>query len=118
MQLENRLNKKVNIGLRLNPDIDTDSHAKISTGRKTDKFGIDFVQLPKICSLIKSLNNICLKGISCHIGSQIFELQIFENTFTRMKKGIEIFNSHNLEIKHLNLGGGFGISYDNSEKKF
>ena len=112
------LNKNVNIGLRLNPDIDGNTHDKISTGRKTDKFGIDFNQLSKICPLIESLNNIQLKGISCHIGSQIFELQIFKNTFIKMRKGVEILNSYNLKIEHLNLGGGFGISYDDTKKDF
>ena len=112
------LNKKVNIGLRLNPDIDGNTHDKISTGRKTDKFGIDFNQLTKICPLIKSFNNIKLKGISCHIGSQIFELQIFKNTFIKMKKGLEILNSYGLTIEHLNLGGGFGISYDDTKNNF
>ena len=95
------LSKNVNIGLRINPDIDGNTLDKISTGRKTDKFGIDFNQFSKICSLIKSLNNIQLKGISCHIGSQIFELQIFKNTFTKMREGIEILNSYNLNIEHL-----------------
>ena len=112
------LSKNVNIGLRINPDIDGNTLDKISTGRKTDKFGIEFKQLSKLCSLIKSLNNIQLKGMSCHIGSQIFELQVFNKTFTKMKEGLEILNSHNLNIEHLNLGGGFGISYDDNIKDF
>ena len=86
------LSKNVNIGLRINPDIDGNTLDKISTGRKTDKFGIEFKQLSKLCSLIKSLNNIQLKGMSCHIGSQIFELQVFNKTFTKMKEGLEILN--------------------------
>ena len=112
------LDKKINIGLRINPDIDSDSQEKISTGKKTDKFGIDFDQLSKACALIKSLSNIHLKGISCHIGSQIFDLPIFENVIAKMKKGIEKLSVYNLNIDHLNLGGGFGVSYDNREKNF
>ena len=111
-----RLNKKIFIGARLNPDIDSQSHDKISTGRKTDKFGITFNLLPDLCSEIKKLEQIQLKGISCHIGSQIHDIKIFEKIFSKMKKAAEIIINNNLSITHLDLGGGFGVVY-NEEKE-
>ena len=113
--IANSLNKKTNIGLRLNPDIDSQTINKISTGRKTDKFGIDFIQLQQACELIKTLENIKFNGLSCHIGSQIFEINIFKKTFLKMKQAIEILQSNNLKIDQLDLGGGFGISWDNNQ---
>ena len=111
------MKKKPRIGLRLNPDIDANTLDNISTGRKADKFGIDFIQLQEVCELIKSLDCIELTGLSCHIGSQIFDLKIFEKTFNKMKIAINILKSNNLNINHLNLGGGFGISYNDTQKK-
>ena len=110
------LNKKIFIGVRLNPDIDSRSYYKISTGRKIDKFGIDFDLLPDICSQIKELEQIQLNGISCHIGSQIHDIKIFEKVFYKMKKATEIIKDNNLSIDHLDLGGGFGVVY-NKEKE-
>ena len=111
------LNKKPRIGLRVNPDINANTLDKISTGRKTDKFGIDFDQLYRACEILKSLKNIKFEGLSCHIGSQIFDINIFEQIFKTMKQAVEIFQSNNLPINHLNLGGGFGIAYDNTQKQ-
>ncbi len=110
------LNKKIIIGIRLNPDIDSQSHYKISTGRKTDKFGIAFDLLPDLCSEIKKLEQIKLNGISCHIGSQIHEIKIFEEVFNKMKKATEIIKENDLSIDHLDLGGGFGVVYDDEKE--
>ncbi len=110
------LNKKIIIGIRLNPDIDSLSHHKISTGRKTDKFGITFNLLPDLCAKINKLEQIQLNGISCHIGSQIHDIKIFEKVFNKMKKATEIIKDNNLTITHLDLGGGFGVVY-NKEKE-
>ena len=111
------LNKKPRIGLRINPDINADILDKIATGKKTDKFGIDFNQLYLTCEILKSLNNIKFSGLSCHVGSQILEINIFERIFKKMKQAIEIFQSKNFPIEHLDLGGGFGIAYDESQNK-
>ena len=110
--IANSLGKNPNIGLRINPDIDSGTLDKISTGRKTDKFGIDFSQLQQTCELINTLKSIRLKGLSCHIGSQIFEINIFEKAFIKMKGAVEILQSNNLKIDQLDLGGGFGVAWD------
>ena len=117
LQLVNNISKKINkkpyVGLRINPDIHSKSLDKISTGRKNDKFGIDFNQLNVACEILKTLNDINFIGLSCHIGSQIFQIDIFKKIFEKMKEAIEIFESNNFKINYLNLGGGFGISYEN-----
>ena len=105
------LDKKVNVGVRLNPGIDAKTLDKISTGKKTDKFGITLDYLNEIISQVKSSTHINLKGISCHIGSQIHDIAIFEKVFTTMKKVATIFLSKDIHLKHVDLGGGFGVDY-------
>jgi len=111
-EVAKNLNKKINIGVRLNPNINANTLDKISTGKKTDKFGIGLEKLQEIILLIKSLNNIKLKGISCHIGSQISDINIFEKVFTAMKNAASLVLSNNIDLKHVDLGGGFFVNYD------
>ena len=111
------LNKKPRVGLRVNPDINAETLDKIATGKKTDKFGIDFDQLYGACEILKSLKNIKFAGLSCHIGSQILQINIFERIFKKMKQAVKIFQSNNLPIDHLDLGGGFGIAYNNTQNQ-
>ncbi len=115
--IANTINQQPRIGLRVNPDINANTLDKISTGQKTDKFGIDFDQIGKLCEILKSLKNIKLEGLSCHVGSQIFDINIFEKIFQKMQQAVKIFQSNNLPINHLDLGGGFGIPYNNTQKE-
>ncbi len=108
-------NKVTNIGIRVNPDIDSNTMDSISTGRKNDKFGIEINQIDKVIQKIDELKNLKLIGLSCHIGSQIFDLKIYKKLFEKMKKILEKFESNNIIIKNLDLGGGFGVDYDNSQ---
>ena len=78
-------NKIVDIGVRLNPDIDGETLSKISTGKKTDKFGIEIENIDKIIELVKTCKSLNLVGISCHIGSQISKIEAFKNN-TKTKK--------------------------------
>ena len=75
------LNKKPKIGIRVNPDINALTHKKITTGRKTDKFGISKNDLFSVAEIINNLKNINFSGLSCHVGSQIFSMNVFEKTF-------------------------------------
>ena len=86
------LSKKANIGIRVNPDINAETLDKITTGRKTDKFGITENLLPEVCEQIKKMRNLNFKGISCHIGSQIHNLKIFEEVFKKINKIINIID--------------------------
>ena len=116
--LANEKNKIVDIGVRLNPDVDGETLSKISTGKKTDKFGIEFENLDKIIKLVKSCKNLNLIGISCHIGSQISKIEAYKNTFSQMKMAADEFIESGINIKHVDLGGGFHVKYEESDPDF
>ena len=116
--LANEKNKTINIGVRLNPNIDGETLSKISTGKKTDKFGIEIDDIHEIISLVKNSSNLNLIGISCHIGSQISKIEAYKNTFVQMKKAADKFLSSGIEIKHVDLGGGFHVQYKNGQSIF
>ncbi len=109
-------NKKINIGIRLNPNIDGQTLDKISTGKKTDKFGIDTEKLDVINKVLKESNNVNLIGISCHVGSQIFNISVFAEIFHKMKINAQIFLDKGYDIKHLDLGGGLGVNYHQDQE--
>ena len=83
-------NKCVDIGIRLNPNIDGQTIDKISTG-KTDKFGIDTDKLQDMFQSLENAKNINLIGISCHVGSQIFNIKVFAKIFMKMKTNAQLF---------------------------
>jgi len=116
--LANEKNKIVDIGVRLNPDVDGETLSKISTGKKTDKFGIEFENLDKIIKLVKSCKNLNLISISCHIGSQISKIEAYKNTFSQMKMAADKFIESGINIKHVDLGGGFHVKYEDSDPDF
>ncbi len=116
--LANDKNKIVDIGVRLNPDIDGETLSKISTGKKTDKFGIEINNLDKIIELVKSCKSLNLIGVSCHIGSQISKIEAYKNTFYQMKKAADKFMQSGIRIKHIDLGGGFHVKYKGSDPEF
>ena len=105
------MKKKVNIGIRINPNIDAKTKKKISTGLETTKFGINLNDLKKAIKKIKNFKNINLIGISCHIGSQIFSLNVYEKLFKKMINIEKLFRKNKLIIKNLDLGGGMGFDY-------
>ena len=116
--LANEKNKIVDIGVRLNPDVDGETLSKISTGKKTDKFGIEFDNIDKIIKLVKSCKSLNLIGISCHIGSQISKIEAYKNTFSQMKMAADKFIESGINIKHVDLGGGFHVKYEESDPDF
>ena len=109
-------NKIVDIGLRLNPNIDGQTIDKISTGKKTDKFGIDTKKLANIFQVLEVSKNVNLIGISCHVGSQIFNINVFSEIFKKMKKNAQLFINKGYLIKHVNLGGGLGVTYQQNKE--
>ena len=109
------LDKIINIGIRINPDIDSQTLEKISTGKKSDKFGISINEINSIHAYLKKYTNLNLIGISCHIGSQIFNLDIFDKVFKTMKDVVNNFLQSGVSIKYLDLGGGIGVQYNNAD---
>jgi len=101
------------ISLRVNPNIDAGTHPYISTGLKENKFGIEVDQAITVYHLAKDLNNIEIKGVDCHIGSQLTEMSPFIEALDKLLILIDTLKDQGITIKHLDLGGGLGVPYDN-----
>ena len=112
-KLAKKLRKKVSIGFRLNPNVDAKTHKNISTGKAENKFGLSIKNFKVFLKTIKSLKNIKLDALSVHIGSQILNDTPFRKTLNVMSKLIEELK---LNLKYVDLGGGFGINYTDKEK--
>ena len=106
-----RLNKKASISIRVNPNVDPKTHPYISTGLKDNKFGLDEQNAISMYKIANELDSIEIKGIDCHIGSQITELQPFEDSIKKLLGLIDHLQSIGILIKHIDIGGGIGIQY-------
>lgn len=118
-RLSREYNKITDISLRIKPGVDAHTHDYIRTGQIDSKFGfaLENGEALEIVKKALSYENICLKELHCHIGSQIFEVEPFVDTAKIMMDFIaEIKNTLNYQIDELNLGGGFGIKYLESDK--
>jgi diaminopimelate decarboxylase len=102
------------IALRVNPDVEAGTHDKISTGRKEDKFGIDWTLAPGLYRKARGMPGIDPSGVAVHIGSQITSLAPFEAAFTRVRDLVVMLRADGIDIKHLDLGGGLGVPYDHT----
>ncbi len=104
-------NKNARVAIRINPDVDPKTHAKISTGHGETKFGVAMEEaLPLYRTAIK-LPGIEVQGVSVHIGSQLTELAPFAAAFARVRTFVEELKAEKIEIKTVDLGGGLGIPY-------
>ena len=111
--LAKKLRKKVSIGFRLNPNVDAKTHRNISTGKAENKFGLSIKNFKIFLKTIKSFKNIKLDALSVHIGSQILNDAPFRKTLNVMSK---LIRELKLNLKYVDLGGGFGINYTDKEK--
>ncbi len=102
---------KARVSLRINPDVDAKTHAKISTGRKEDKFGIPYARAREVLTEAASLPGLRVVGIDAHIGSQLTELQPFDNAFRLISDLVVDLRADGHVIEHVDLGGGLGIPY-------
>ena len=107
-----KMKKKAGIAIRVNPDVDPETHPHISTGLKENKFGIDIEKSREEYRQAQKLSNIDIKGVSCHIGSQVTKISPFIDALNRLKKLINLLREDGIEIRFLDLGGGLGITYD------
>ncbi len=103
------------IAIRVNPDVDPKTHAKISTGQKTTKFGVAMSQALATYQLAASLPAIDVKGVSVHIGSQLTNLEPFRQAFARVRAFVDELRTNGIVITRLDLGGGLGIPYGKEE---
>ncbi len=100
------------ISLRVNPDVDANTHPYISTGLKENKFGVSVDSAMCLYKQAAALENIQILGVDCHIGSQLTTIAPFIDALQRVLALIERLERHDITVQHLDLGGGLGITYD------
>ncbi|HET8964022.1 MAG TPA: diaminopimelate decarboxylase [Chitinophagales bacterium] len=110
-------NKTAKIALRINPNVNANTHKYITTGLEENKFGINIWELDMVVALLKELHNIRLIGLHFHIGSQITDLSTFKNLCVRVNELQTWFENHQLAIENINVGGGLGVDYHNPDEK-
>ncbi|MDQ0560920.1 diaminopimelate decarboxylase [Rhizobium mesoamericanum] len=103
--------KRAPVSFRINPDVDARTHAKISTGKKENKFGISWERARAVYARAATLPGIEVTGIDMHIGSQITELQPFEDAFKLLRELVGTLRADGHDIHHVDIGGGLGIPY-------
>ena len=113
--IASELGKKVGISMRVNPDVSPDVNPKIATGLRTAKFGISYEEIVPTYKEAAKLPYIVIKGIHCHIGSQILELSVFKEATEKMMRLVAELYSHGIELEFVDLGGGLGIAYEKAK---
>jgi diaminopimelate decarboxylase len=106
-----RVGQRASVSIRVNPDVDAKTHAKISTGKADNKFGITYLRASEVYARAAALPNIDVTGVDMHIGSQITELAPFEQAFKLMGELVVRLKSEGHNIRHVDLGGGLGVPY-------
>jgi diaminopimelate decarboxylase len=110
-QIAGEMGKVAPISLRVNPDVDAHTHPYISTGLKENKFGVSVDEAREVYKLAATLPHVRITGMDCHIGSQLTELQPFLDATDRLIRLIEQLQEDGITLKHLDLGGGLGVTY-------
>lgn len=103
------------ISLRVNPDVDAQTHPYISTGLKENKFGIPIASAPEVYRRAQTLPGLRIVGVDCHIGSQITEASPYLDALDKLIALIQGLRADGIELQHLDLGGGIGIRYAHEE---
>src|SRR5271154_1242642 len=101
------------IAIRVNPDVDARTHAKIATGKSENKFGVPISRARDVYAYARTLPGLSVQGVDMHIGSQITDLQPFDDAFALLAEFVQALRADGHEIQHVDLGGGLGIAYRN-----
>jgi len=109
-------NKIASIALRINPNVNANTHKYITTGLEENKFGINLWELEQVIELLKKFKNIKLIGIHFHIGSQITDITSFKTLCMRVNDIQSWFASHKITLENINVGGGLGVDYHEPDK--
>lgn len=112
-QIAKKHTKKVRVALRINPNVDANTHDNITTGLSINKFGISANDISEIIHKIDYYENLIIDGLHFHIGSQIEDLIVFRKLCNVVNYYQDLFIKNGIKINHLNLGGGLGIDYNN-----
>ncbi|MBO5456196.1 MAG: diaminopimelate decarboxylase [Muribaculaceae bacterium] len=115
-EIAKAMDKKANIAIRVNPNIDAHTHEYITTGLAENKFGINLEQLNEIINLVNSLDNVKLEGLHFHIGSQITETEPFVMLCQTINKLQDEYEALGIRFSTINVGGGLGIDYATPDK--
>jgi len=99
------------VALRVNPDVDANTHEKISTGKLENKFGIEWTRVHEVYAKAANLPGIKVRGLAMHIGSQLLDLQPFRDAYVRAGDLVAILRADGLSVEVLDIGGGLGIPY-------
>ena len=110
-EVAGRLGKVAPLSLRVNPDVDAKTHPYISTGLKENKFGVAFDEARELYRRAAALPNLAVKGIDCHIGSQLLDPSPFAEALDRILTLIDALAADGIALSHIDLGGGLGIRY-------
>ena len=110
-KISRQKNIKANVAVRINPDIEAGGHPKISTGKKTDKFGVSLEDAIKVYKEASNSRYLNVVGVDMHIGSQILQISPFKNSFSKIEKFCTVLEKNNIKIRNIDLGGGLGIDY-------
>ncbi|MDR5732978.1 diaminopimelate decarboxylase [Caballeronia sp. LZ025] len=106
------LGKRAPVSLRVNPDVDAKTHPYISTGLKSNKFGVAFSDARATYRAAHAMANLDVVGIDCHIGSQITEISPYLDAIDKLLELVEQIEADGMSIRHVDVGGGLGITYD------
>jgi diaminopimelate decarboxylase len=117
IEISQSLNKSVNIGLRINPDISVETHPYIATGFRENKFGVSHDDFNEIIELLQNQKSVKLMCLGLHIGSQIQNLNPFKASLEKLLETLAFFKKKGFEISDLDLGGGIGIDYLSSNEE-
>ena len=110
-RIATEINCKAPISIRVNPDVDAKTHPYISTGLKENKFGVSTIDAMAMYARANEMEHIKIVGIDCHIGSQITDLAPFIEALTRILELVDDLATRNIDLDHIDLGGGLGIKY-------
>jgi diaminopimelate decarboxylase len=110
------LKTTVRVAMRINPDVEAHTHEYITTGKKENKFGVSYKSAPAIISRVARFPNLDFVGLHVHVGSQILDLSAHVDGAKRIISLLSILRSEGIEIRTINIGGGFGIGYMDHEK--
>lgn len=110
-----RMGRRARVALRINPDVDPMTHRYISTGKADNKFGISYTEVDRVIASLKRLSHLEIVGLHFHVGSQIGRMEVFERLCERVNAIRSWFRARGIVLRHLNMGGGLAVDYENPD---